>query len=722
MNHLSPKEHSLKELLTSESLQRNPHLFQTLEGIFKETQYRPGLQVLVRCYQEQLADQGNGTEFLTEQWFTLAEIENLGLGYSRTHVRNILLQNKEKFSSRARQGKKTQEYLIQSANISLLTKDKATLEVWRAKRKEMERIRRKLEEIAQLLNTPRSKPQESSSTNDAQSGIWMTVEEIRKAGSPMNKNYLATKIGRKHELFHTRTRGQAFEALITPENYHAVGLSQIQKLSLSSSSPKREKTETLETLVIVPQESRKEGLKRRVRFEGQERAYTLYAAKEYSIEFFAEIMSAISKAFTPQNIHDLFTALSATKSTVSGRTILEILETAKNAFFLYEDSYKALAAQAGLNNDEIRDQLEEGEARTSVRYLRPGLLPHLPRDQLDHVMGDMRFSVYGTREWSPDIMMSEEKFPISTPVNPSTAQSLVAPQRESVSKESIASSSKTQRLQKEETMLYSLTEVSERLRKIHQSAFPDTVIQSLLRAQGWATEIPRGEFEAWIQPIEPGILLLSTTSAQKKLEAMIDSSFSEIKSFFEKPQGQPYLHRLPGEIPSEYLLKSELPQLKDVFDAYRGRNVAQPTGITPSSLSTPQPPKLPERKNDNADLIKFYEESLARRNLLPREHLYTEFINLGIFNHRSPETIRSSYTRFGEEMEGYCFFSVQAVKERTGLEWDEFRQRCLPLLEERGMIKDIVKVFGITHKKQFYVLKRGSNEEVCAILEEILAT
>lgn len=238
---------------------------------------------------------------------------------------------------------------------------------------------------------------------------------------------------------------------------------------------------------------------------------------------------------------------------------------------------------------------------------------------------------------------------------------------------------------------YNEEEILEVLKQVHQGIFTELTVNRIFEDLDIRGREMKGKELANYVGIVNGMMSLSSTGTQKKLEDMGISN----KHLEEDTELSNYLRRAPG-LKEPYILKQDLPEIEKIASKRRDFMKAH----------TPEEDK--EEKAKQKKLQEWYKR-LEKKGIMPRENTLEKLTSAGVLVTNSEESIRITFERFEQEMSGFKYFNISRIKDRLPgiVTWEKFREDYASRLIKAGVVKEIVQNCGGRENSQVYVVKEG---------------
>ncbi len=247
---------------------------------------------------------------------------------------------------------------------------------------------------------------------------------------------------------------------------------------------------------------------------------------------------------------------------------------------------------------------------------------------------------------------------------------------------------------------YTLREVNEVLSQVHQSAFGEVVVAKIFEELGIEDGQMSGHDLIRYLGRVNGMMVLSSTSTQRRLESMgIPLKALELPDFAD------YVKRAPG-LREPYVLKRNL---QAVLELVKSR------GITKLGLENPD-------EQARLSALSKWEQELEKLNIMPHGYTLEKLIQSGSLMQNTVASIESTYPLFIREMAGFVYYNFNRVKSNVAPDCriSDFNDRYMSVLEEKGMVKNVVKACEGDNRFWLYVLKKGVHDrDIYDTLKEV---
>ncbi|OGJ22207.1 hypothetical protein A3K73_06425 [Candidatus Pacearchaeota archaeon RBG_13_36_9] len=220
----------------------------------------------------------------------------------------------------------------------------------------------------------------------SEDGTWMTIRQIKEAGSTYCIATLYSKVtsDTQFETRRARTQGKPIEVLVTSENISRFRIR--KKLDFTKIEPLEQGVSEVIVHTISGD-------------------YPVSSGDGYGSKYFSEVMRGIlPKSVSSKEIEELFVSNAkheGQSKKIDGSRLIGLALESKKAKFLDSNLFNHLSGEAGINLDEVAPALQRA-ARGYIKKLSPNL-PYICRTDLPEVVKLIRKEIYGVDDWPEEV-------------------------------------------------------------------------------------------------------------------------------------------------------------------------------------------------------------------------------------------------------------------------------------------------------------------------------
>lgn len=270
---------------------------------------------------------------------------------------------------------------------------------------------------------------------------------------------------------------------------------------------------------------------------------------------------------------------------------------------------------------------------------------------------------------------------------------------------------------------YERSYVSGILSEVHNLAFTENTIDKVFQTYGGGTEqISGADFVKILRNVN-GIVLLSSSSAVKKLESELGMSLDEVRPLLEKPGLKKFLHTLPGVIDNPYFLRQEIQELRAAVKARQSGLEASSSiqeAIQKHSVQDSDSPSIAiQVRNPRGEKVDVklreltigWEKKLKDAGIMPPLAVYQTLLDRGILDDSSVQRLADTYPTFIEAMNGFQHTNLNLLAKEFGMEYADFARAYMSDLKVKGLVKDVATELK-PGERGLYVIARGKLNDI----------
>ncbi len=276
---------------------------------------------------------------------------------------------------------------------------------------------------------------------------------------------------------------------------------------------------------------------------------------------------------------------------------------------------------------------------------------------------------------------------------------------------------------------YSLDDVARILNKIHPDVFNRNRLPRIWEFLGvnGGNAVGGGKLIPYLSEVN-GMLVLTTTSTQRKLGELLGGDFGQVAPLIEQYHLQRFIHNHPT-CDAPFMRTQELPALQVAISQARGvpikpserleRIVASvPARSLSTAGSTIQTgPASPSPSTS----LRIYHGRFQAEGIMPNNFCYNLLTDSGALRRETAEEVERTYSKYESAMQGWRFVDLRKIGDRLGISPGNFLVKFIEVLKAQKLAKDlVVELGGRSGSKSLYVFAEGKGKQIGGVIKSAM--